>query len=153
MIAVTVYRTGNDWRTKPASTLAAEITAPVGLLETRLTTAFQEAVGRGADLHELGACYSKMNNEFVVNLRDALHDGDLVQVQVLTAIAAGQLEWSAATVQALAATIEAHTLTLIERVAAEQGQEAPAIDAAAVAAALGTAGFAWDGNEWGRNGN
>lgn len=151
MIASACYQTGSDWRGKSAEALAAAITAPAGLRETRLTTAFQEAVGRGADLHELGKCYSQMNNEFVVNLRDALHDGDLVQVTVLTTIAAGQLEWSAATVQALQATIAAHTISLVERVAGQVGEEPPeSIDAAVVESALGEAGFAWDGSEWGR---
>ncbi len=150
MITTSIYRT-KDWRSKNASTLAAEITTPVALRETRLTTAFQEAVGRGASLSDLGKCYSVMNNEFVINLRDALHDGDLVQVTVLIAIATGQLEWSSATVQALQATIAAHTLSLVEMVAAELAEPGPGVvDAAVVESALIEAGFTWDGAEWGR---
>jgi len=150
MIAQACYQTGSDWRSKTAAQLAAAITAPAALRETRLTSAFGEAVQRGADITELGKCYSVMNNEFVINLRDALHDGDLEQVSILVAIAAGQLSWPLATQNALNATIAAHTLTLIEQVAEGLGETAPDVDEAAVVAALTEAGFTWDGAEWGR---
>jgi anti-sigma factor ChrR (cupin superfamily) len=74
----------------------------------------------------------------------------LEQVSILVAIAAGQLSWPLATQNALNATIAAHTLSLIEQVAAGMGETTPDVDEAAVVAALNAAGFAWDGSEWGR---
>lgn len=127
--------------TTSSTDIAAAITAPAALAETRLTTAFQAAVAAGADLHELGKCYSQMNNEFVVSLRDALHDGDLTQVQVLIAIAAGQLAWSAATIAALNGVIAGRLLRLVDVVARERGEIAPeTVSAAEVDEALGRVG-------------
>lgn len=141
----------NEWQQMSSEALAAAITAPSALAETRLTSAFQAAVAAGASLEDLGKCYSQMNNEFVVNLRDALHDGDLVQVHVLVAIAAEQLSWSAETVAALNGVIAGRLLRQVDVVARELGEIAPeTVDAAEVDAALEAAGFVWDGAEWGR---
>jgi len=136
--AITRKYPANEWRQTSSADLASAITAPAALRETRLTDAFQAAVAAGASLSELGKCYSQMNNEFVVNLRDALHDGDLIQVQVLVAIAADQLSWSQTTINALNGIIASRVMRLVDVVAAELGETAPdAVTAADVDAALG----------------
>lgn len=138
LIKISCQRTSPNWLQTSSADLATAISTASALQGTRLTEAFQAAVAAGASLSELGACYSQMNNEFVVNLRDALHDGDLTQVSVLVAIAADQLSWSQTTINALNGIIAARSLRLVDVVAAELGETAPeTVTAADVDAALG----------------
>lgn len=139
MIDTVCFRV-NNWQQTSSVDLVTAITSVTALEPTRLTDAFQAAVAAGASLGELGKCYSQMNNEFVVNLRDALHDGDLTQVSVLVTIAADQLSWSQTTIDALNGIIAARSLRLVDVVAAELGETAPeTVTAADVDAALGRA--------------
>jgi hypothetical protein len=140
LIKIACYRTGPDWPETTSADLATAIVQPAAIKSLRLTAAFQAAVAGGADLSELGAVYRVMTGEFITNLRDALHEGDLSQVQTLVAIAGADsvLAWSQATKDALDAVISANRLRLIDVVAAEIGEDAPeSVSAADVDAALG----------------
>ncbi len=139
----------NSYASKTAEQLATALVADAALTPVRLTTAFQEAFEAGASLNELGKVYSQMNNEFVINLRDALHQGDLVQTSILIAIAVDQLQWSQATQDAVDSVLNTYTLTLVEQVANEFGEGAPeSLSAADVTSALNAAGYTWNGSAW-----
>jgi hypothetical protein len=137
IIAMACYRVP-DWEKLSSDELATAIVQPAALNPLTMTGAFCAAVLAGADLGELGAAYSKMNNEYVVNLRDALHHGDFNQVQVLIQIGAAVLGWSEKSLGAIQAILAANTLRLVDVVAIEKNESAPpVVSAADIEAALG----------------
>ena len=149
VIGIACFRT--DYQTKTPAQLAIDIAQPVALRSLALTSAFKAAVANGASLAELGAVYRVMNNEYIANLRDALHAGDLAQTQILVAIASSDtvLNFSQATKDALQAVITANELRLVDVVATELDQPAPeTVTAADVEAAMSEAGYQWNGSWW-----
>jgi hypothetical protein len=145
MIIYSVYRR-NEWKTKTAETLAAEISAPAALVKfANLTSFFGALVAAGADAADLKAAWAF--SQFIQRFEEALQAGSLGAVQAL--VATIPFELSAASAQALNDLIAANTLRLIDVVAAEQGEPAPeSVSAADVTAALTEAGWAWDGESW-----
>lgn len=129
LIKLACWRAGSDYASRTSEALAAALVAPCALRPLGMLAFFQEAVAAGADAGELGRLYQF--GRFVEDVEAVLAAGDLAAMQALVVMAEGLGGLSAATMAAIGAVIEAHTLRLVDVVAAELGVAAPATVSAA----------------------
>lgn len=128
------YRVGSDYAARNSTDLAAAVLAPTSLRVTSLLQLFTMAVQAGAEAAEFRAIWQYQ--EYVRRVDEALARGDLAATQAL--LATCPVAFSEKMLAALNTVIAANTLRLIDVVAAELGQNAPAtVSAADVDAALG----------------
>lgn len=147
MIATTIFRAypANEWRTVPAEPLAATTVQPAALRPMDRKTLFGAVVQAGGAVSDLRQLYGYA--AYMDDVETALREGDLVAAHGLVALC--PVDLGPATQAAIAAVLAANTLRAIDVVAAEQRSTAPAqVTTEDVTAALGEAGYTWDGTHW-----
>jgi len=134
LIRSACYYTGSNYAARTSDDLVAAILAPAALKELSLLQLFTMAVQAGAEAAEFRAIWQYQ--EYVRRVEEALARGDLAATRALLTVC--PVPFSEKTLAALNTVIAANTLRLIDVVAAELGQNAPAtVSAADVDAALG----------------
>lgn len=135
IIRIACWRANHDY-TPTSAEYAALCVAPAAWQPCSLVAFFQEIIAAGAVVAELAQIY--MYGQLVADVRAALEEGRADELQALAALLPHLLTLSAPTQAAIATTLAAHTLRLVDVVAAERQEEAPAtVTAADVDEALG----------------
>jgi hypothetical protein len=133
IIAIACYRVKN-YASCANTTLAAAITAAHSLKPLSLLQLIQQVQAAGGDAQEFRAIWQYQ--EYVRRAEEAFTAGDLAAVQAL--LLTCPIEFTAATQKALQTVIAANTLRLVDLIAAELDQTAPAkVTSADINAALG----------------
>jgi hypothetical protein len=132
-IAISCFRTTANYASCSSANLATAITAAHSLKPLSLLQLIQQVSAAGGDAREFRALWQYQ--EYVRRAEEDLRVGNLAAVQTLLLVC--PVEFSAKTQAALQGVIAANTLRLVDVVAAELGQAAPAkVTSADVNAAL-----------------
>lgn len=142
--AITRTHGAGEWRSRDAAALAGDITSKASLQPTNLIQFFGAVVAAGGNPAELAQLWGF--EEYVRRAEQALKAGDLAGMQALIATIPAAM--GTATATAIITATSGLTRSPIQSVAAESGQEPPAVDAEAVTAALEGEGWAWNGGVW-----
>lgn len=139
------WRTSSGWRQTSAAALAATVTQPAALRPMDRKTLFGAVMTAGGVATDLRQLYAY--SAYMEDVETTLRDGDLMAAQGLVALC--PVDLSPATQQAIDMVLAANTLRMVDLVALEQHDTAPAqVTAEDVTAALGEAGYTWDGIHW-----
>ena len=153
--AITRANGANEWLTKTAAVLAAEISQPAGLKKIDgLTGLFRALVGAGATAAEFSPLWNA--GDYLRRVELAISNRDYSGLGALFATMPADLSDSGkmalgALFGDFAGTGGAFTASIVEMVADETGEPVPDVDAAAVESALNAAGWSWSGSAWERD--
>lgn len=147
IIAIACHRSGPEWPSTSSADLSSAITEDRRLKSLSILEFFQAIIAAGGIQAELAPLYEYQ--KLIEHLERSLANGDLPAVQVCVGLAGDLESLSQATTDAIDAVIAANSLSLVDVVAEELGEDAPeTVTAADVTTTMNDAGYTWNETRW-----